>query len=87
MQEVVDSKIIPVELDEKGLKKGITDTDQLHQSIPLLIWHRHRCRYVQTLHTVHNQVEGYELLLHAIPVGLSRVDGVQSDITVVSEHH
>ena len=25
MQEVVDSKIVPVELDEKGLKKGITE--------------------------------------------------------------
>ena len=39
MQEVVDSKIVPVELDEKGLKKGFADTEQLYQSIPLLIWH------------------------------------------------
>ena len=39
MHEVVDSKIVPVELDEKGFKKGITDTEQLYQSIPLLIWH------------------------------------------------
>ena len=75
---------------KKNIKKGITDTEQLYQSIPLLIWHGHRCGYVQTLHTVHNQVEGYEPLLHAIPVGLSRVDRVQYspvDITVVYQHH